>query len=174
MACCQPERTLRPSCSALFAAFGLARLLRLPLILLLTSQGLPVLAQQAGTIGSSTSTTVSRQLVTTESTTTTNNLSQSLIITASGVSMSGGGGNLIQSSLQNYTLFTPNGSVPTLLRTTQINPLVTFAPASTGADLQLSITNELPGIKSVTVTGSKSDVQNTTNTFSVYTAPLSQ
>jgi hypothetical protein len=170
----QPKRIPQRFSAFISSALGLATSLPLPLILLLTSSGLPGMAQQAGTIGSSTSTTVSRQLVTTESTTTTNNLSQSLIITASGVSASGGGGNLIQSNLQNYTLATPNGSVPILLRTTEINPSVSFAPLATGADLQLSITHELPGIKSVTVTGSTSDVQSTTNNFSVYTAPLSQ
>ena len=136
--------------------------------------GGPVFAQQAGTIGTNTSTTVSRQLVTTNSTTTTNNLSQSLILNASGINTTAPNANLVQTTLQNYQLSTPNGSVATQLRTTELNPAVSFTPANQGADLQLSITNELPGIKSVTTTTSTSDTQSTTNSFSVYTAPLSQ
>lgn len=134
----------------------------------------PGVAQQAGTIGTNTSTTVSRQLVTTNSTTTTNSLSQSLILNASGITTTAPNANLVQTSLQNYQLFTPNGSVATQLRTTELNPAVSFTPANQGADLQLSITNELPGIKSVTTSTTTSDTQSTTNAFSVYTAPLSQ
>lgn len=134
----------------------------------------PAFAQQAGTIGTNTSTTVSRQLVTTNSTTTTNSLSQSLILNASGITTTAPNANLVQTSLQNYQLFTPNGSVATQLRTTELNPAVSFTPANQGADLQLSITNELPGIKQVTTATTTSDTQSTTNSFSVYTAPLSQ
>ena len=106
--------------------------------------------------------------------TTTNNLSQSLILNASGINTTAPNANLVQTTLQNYQLSTPNGSVATQLRTTELNPAVSFTPANQGADLQLSITNELPGIKSVTTTTSTSDTQSTTNSFSVYTAPLSQ
>jgi hypothetical protein len=134
----------------------------------------PALAQQAGTIGSMTSTTVSKQIITTDTTTTTNNLSQSLIVNASGVSAVGPESNLIKTSLQNYTLETPNGSIQTLLRTTELNPTLSFIPTNPGADLQLSITNELPGIKVVSIQRSTSDTESTTNSFSVYTAPLSQ
>ena len=136
--------------------------------------GSAAFAQQAGTIGTNTSTTVSRQLVTTNSTTTTNNLSQSLIINASGVNATPANTNLVQTSVQNYQLYTPNGSVATQLRTTELNPAISFVPANQGADMQLSITNELPGIKSVTTSTTTSDTQSTTTTFSVYTAPLSQ
>jgi hypothetical protein len=142
--------------------------------LLFLLMGSPGIAQQAGTIGSSTATTVSRQLVTTDSTTTTNNLSQSLIINASGVNTTPPNTNLVQTSIQSYQLATPNGSVATQLRTTELNPAVSFIPASQGAEMQLSITNELPGIKSFTTSTTTSDTQSTTNSFSVYTAPLSQ
>ncbi len=136
--------------------------------------GAPALAQQAGTIGSVTSTTVSKQIITTDTTTTTNNLSQSLILNASGVSAVGPESNLVKTSLQNYMLETPNGSIQTQLRTTELNPTLSFIPTNPGADLQLSITNELPGIKVVSIQRSTSDVESTTNSFSVYTAPLSQ
>jgi hypothetical protein len=132
------------------------------------------LAQQAGTIGSMTSTTVSKQLITTDTTTTTNNLSQSLIVNASGVSAVGPESNLVKTSLQNYTLETPNGSIQTQLRTTELNPTLSFIPINTGSNLQLSITNELPGIKVVSIQRSTSETESTNNTFSVYTAPLSQ
>jgi hypothetical protein len=132
------------------------------------------LAQQAGTIGSMTSTTVSKQIITTDTTITTNNLSQSLIVNASGVSAVGPESNLIKTSLQNYTLETPNGSIQTQLRTTELNPTLSFIPANPGADLQLSVTNEMPGIKTVSIQRSTSDTESTNNSFSVYTAPLSQ
>jgi hypothetical protein len=141
---------------------------------LLGTWSVPTLAQQAGTIGSMTSTTVSKQIITTDTTTTTNNLSQSLILNASGVSAVGPESNLVQTSLQNYTLETPNGSIQTQLRTTELNPTLSFIPTNPGADLQLSITNELPGIKVVSIQRSTSDTESTTNSFSVYTAPLSQ
>jgi hypothetical protein len=141
---------------------------------LLGTWSVPTLAQQAGTIGSMTSTTVSKQIITTDTTTTTNNLSQSLILNASGVSAVGPESNLVKTSLQNYTLETPNGSIQTQLRTTELNPTLSFIPTNPGADLQLSITNELPGIKVVSIQRSTSDTESTTNSFSVYTAPLSQ
>jgi len=141
---------------------------------LLSTSGAPTLAQQAGTIGSVTSTTVSKQIITTDTTTTTNNLSQSLILNASGVSAVGPESNLVKTSLQSYSLETPNGSIQTLLRTTELNPTLSFIPTNPGADLQLSITNELPGIKVVSIQRSTSDTESTTNSFSVYTAPLSQ
>lgn len=141
---------------------------------LLGTWSVPTLAQQAGTIGSMTSTTVSKQIITTDTTTTTNNLSQSLILNASGVSAVGPESNLVKTSLQNYTLETPNGSIQTQLRTTELNPTLSFIPTNPGEDLQLSITNELPGIKVVSIQRSTSDTESTTNSFSVYTAPLSQ
>lgn len=141
---------------------------------LLSAWSISALAQQAGTIGSMTSTTVSKQIITTDTSTTTNNLSQSLIITASGVSAVGPESNLIKTSLQNYMLETPNGSIQTQLRTTELNPTLSFIPTNPGADLQLTVTNELPGIKVVSIQRSTSDTESTTNSFSVYTAPLSQ
>jgi hypothetical protein len=147
---------------------------RILLFALFTTWSTSALGQQAGTIGSMTSTTVSKQIITTDTTTTTNNLSQSLIVNASGVSVAGPELNLIKTSLQSYTLETPNGSILTQLRTTELNPTLSFLPTNPGADMQLSITNELPGIKVVSMQRSTGQTESATNTFSVYTAPLSQ
>lgn len=131
-----------------------------------------VLAQEAGTIGTTTTTVVTRQLTESTTTTTTNNLSQSLLITASGVTATGGDGSLLSTSSDSYNLQTPSGSVPTTVVTTVINPSIRMIPTTPGGDIQLTITNELPGIKSVSITQTSSDTTSNSESFSVYTTPL--
>ena len=129
-------------------------------------------AQQAGTIGSTTVTSTTRQLVTMDTTTTVNNLSQSVVVSGSGMTATSASFPLLETTTQDYILSTPNGNLSTSLRSTALNPALNFQPISPGAEFQLSVTSEMPGIKSVSKSTSTSDTVSNSTSFSLFSNPM--